>query len=56
MTKSKDLYPMLTFEEYVNVRKRNKEWQFMADGYLPLSPSILKEFEVDVKGIYHVRL
>ena len=45
---------MLTFEEYVNVRKRNKEWQFMADGYLPLSPSILKEFEVDVKGVYHI--
>lgn len=45
---------MLTFLEYINVRKNNKEWQFMADGYLPLSPSILKEFEVDVKNVYHV--
>ena len=26
----------------------------MAEGYLPLSPSILKEFEVDVKNVYHV--
>ena len=43
-----------TFLEFVNIRKRNKEWQFMADGYLPLSPSILKEFEVDVKNVYHV--
>ena len=45
---------MLTFLEYVNVRKYNKEWQFMADGYLPLSPAILKEFEVDVENVYHV--
>jgi len=43
-----------TFLEYVNVRKHNKEWQFMGDGYLPLSPSILKDFEVDVKDVYHV--
>ena len=26
----------------------------MGDGYLPLSPAILKEFEVDVKNVYHV--
>jgi|APSaa5957512493_1039668.scaffolds.fasta_scaffold26297_2 frataxin-like iron-binding protein CyaY len=45
---------MQTFLEFVNVRKHNKEWQFMADGFLPLSPSILKEFEVDVQGVYHV--
>ena len=45
---------LLTFLEYVNVRKHNKEWQFMADGYLPLSPAILKDFEVDVKDVYHV--
>ena len=45
---------MISFLEYVNVRNRNKEWQFMADGYLPLSPAILKEFEVDVKNVYHV--
>jgi len=45
---------MISFLEYVNVRYRNKEWQFMADGYLPLSPAILKEFEVDVKNVYHV--
>jgi len=45
---------LLTFLEYINVRKYNKEWQFMAEGYLPLSPSILKEFEVDVENVYHV--
>ena len=45
---------MITFLEYVNIRNHNKEWQFAADGYIPLSPSILKEFERDVKGVYHV--
>ena len=45
---------MITFLEYVNIRKHNKEWQFAADGYIPLSPSILKKFEKDVKGVYHV--
>ena len=44
----------ITFLEFVNVRSHNKEWQFAADGYIPLSPSILKEFERDVKGVYHV--
>ena len=33
---------------------REKEWRFAADGYMPLSPSILKEFERPVKGVYHV--
>ena len=45
---------MKSFLEYVNVRKDNKEWQFMGDGYLPLSPAILKDFEIDVKDVYHV--
>ena len=45
---------MITFLEYVNIRNHNKEWQFAADGFIPLSPSILKEFERDVKGVYHV--
>ena len=45
---------MITFLEFVNVRSHNKEWQFAADGFIPLSPSILKEFERDVKGVYHV--
>jgi len=45
---------MITFLEYVNIRKHNKEWQFAADGFIPLSPSILKEFERDVKGVYHI--
>ena len=54
MRMKKMITKLLTFLEYVNVRKHNKEWQFMADGYLPLSPSILKEFEVDVKNVYHV--
>ena len=45
---------MITFLEFVNIRSHNKEWQFAADGYIPLSPSILKEFERDVKGVYHV--
>jgi len=45
---------MKTFLEYINIRKDNKEWQFMGDGYLPLSPAILNDFEVDVKNVYHV--
>ena len=45
---------MITFLEFVNIRNHNKEWQFAADGFIPLSPSILKEFERDVKGVYHV--
>jgi hypothetical protein len=45
---------MITFLEFVNVRSHNKEWQFAADGFIPLSPSILKEFERDVKGVYHI--
>ena len=45
---------MITFLEFVNIRDHNKEWQFAADGFIPLSPSILKEFERDVKGVYHV--
>ena len=45
---------MITFLEYVNIRDHNKEWQFAADGFIPLSPSILKEFERDVKGVYHI--
>ena len=45
---------MITFLEYVNIRSHNKEWQFAADGFIPLSPSILKEFERNVKGVYHI--
>ena len=45
---------MITFLEYINVKKYNKEWQFAADGFIPLSPSILKDFEKDVKGVYHI--
>ena len=45
---------MITFLEYVNIRSHNKEWQFAADGFIPLSPSILQEFERDVKGVYHI--
>lgn len=45
---------MISFLEYINRRDYNKEWQFAADGYIPLSPSILKKFEKDVKGVYHV--
>ena len=33
---------------------RNKEWAFAAAGYLPLSPSILQEFERDLDRAYHV--
>ena len=33
---------------------RNKEWAFAAAGYLPLSPSILQEFEKDLDKAYHV--
>ena len=32
----------------------NKEWEFAAYGYVPLAPSLLKDMEHDVKGVYHV--
>ena len=35
-------------------RVENKEWAFAAAGYLPLSPSILAEFERDINIAYHV--
>jgi len=47
-------------DKYVNLKKsstgrvENKEWSFAAAGYLPLSPSILKEFEMDIPKCYHV--
>ena len=47
-------------EKYISELKsntgwtRNKEWAFAAAGYLPLSPSILQEFEKDLDRAYHV--
>jgi hypothetical protein len=47
-------------EKYVSEVKsrtgwvQNKEWAFAAAGYLPLSPSILQEFERDLDRAYHV--
>ena len=47
-------------EKYVSEVKsktgwvQNKEWAFAAAGYLPLSPSILQEFEKDLDRVYHV--
>ena len=47
-------------DKYVNLktsstgRVENKEWAFAAAGYLPLSPSILQEFEKDLDRAYHV--
>ena len=47
-------------DKYINLKKsrtgrvENKEWSFAAAGYLPLSPSILKEFEKDIDNVYHV--
>ena len=47
-------------DKYVNLktsstgRVENKEWAFAAAGYLPLSPSILVEFERDINKAYHV--
>jgi hypothetical protein len=35
-------------------RIENKEWEFAAYGYIPLAPSLLKDMEHDVKGVYHV--
>lgn len=47
-------------EKFVSVIKTstgridNKEWAFASMGYLPLAPSLLKDMEQDVKGVYHV--
>lgn len=38
----------------ISERVINKEWAFASDGYLPLSPSLLKDMETDIKHIYHV--
>ena len=41
---------MISFLEFVNTRKNNKEWQFMGDGYLPLSKDCknLHDYKVSV--------
>lgn len=48
---------MKTFKEFLNEfanKTGEKELEFIIAGMLPLSPSILKDFEKDVKGVYHV--
>ena len=33
---------------------RSKEWELMIRGYMPLTPSILKEFEIFIPETYHI--
>ena len=40
-------------EKYIDGDRR-KEWELMIDGYMPLTPSILKEFEIFIPETYHV--
>lgn len=40
-------------EKYID-GDRKKEWELMIDGYMPLTPSILKDFEIFIPEAYHV--
>lgn len=45
----------MKFKKYLHeYKERDKEYNLMADGYLPLSPSILKDFEMFIPEAYHV--
>lgn len=41
-------------ERYINNSSASKEWSLAADGYLPLTPTIMREFSEDVELAYHV--
>ncbi len=48
---------MKSFKQYLNEfanKTGDKEHSFMSNGYLPLSPSLLKDFEKDIDHVYHV--
>lgn len=40
-------------EKYID-GDRKKEWELMVEGYMPLTPSILKDFEIFIPEAYHV--
>ena len=40
-------------EKYI-AGNRKKEWEMMIEGYMPLSPSLLKDFETFVPKAYHI--
>lgn len=40
-------------EKYID-GDRKKEWELMMEGAMPLTPSILKEFEIFIPKVYHV--
>lgn len=40
--------------KFIDHRYAQKEWALAAKMMLPLAPSILKDFEKEVKGVYHV--
>ena len=40
--------------EYIKHSSAKKEHDLMAKGYMPLSPSILKQFETKIDKVYHV--
>ena len=40
-------------EKYINNSSSFKEWSMMSDGYMPLTPSIMKEFQKPIDLAYH---
>jgi len=40
-------------EKYISNRSAEKEWKLASEGYMPMTPSILKDFEIDIKLAYH---
>jgi len=40
-------------ERYIANSSAEKEWKLASEGYMPMTPSILKEFEIDVTKAYH---
>jgi len=49
---------MIKFSDFISekyaAKGRKKEWELMIDWYMPLTPSILKDFEIFVPEAYHV--
>ena len=41
-------------EKFIKHRYAQKEWELASKLMLPLAPSIINDFEKDIKGVYHV--
>jgi len=46
-------YEMFT-EKFINNKNAGREWEYMVQGFIPLTPSILQDFETDVDQAWHI--